>query len=59
MSLSMLLKNLQPIVQDMRVFTDKVARRPELLGVGGALRPSSGLKDDELIERAGFESLRK
>jgi phospholipid/cholesterol/gamma-HCH transport system substrate-binding protein len=59
MSLSVLLKNLHPIVKDMRVFTDKVARRPELLGVGGALRPSSGLKDEEIIERAGFESPRQ
>ncbi|MGZ0164676.1 MAG: MlaD family protein [Planctomycetales bacterium] len=53
-SLAILLRNLEPIVQDMRVFTDKIARRPEVLGVGGALRPSSGLKDDE-IRQAGFE----
>jgi phospholipid/cholesterol/gamma-HCH transport system substrate-binding protein len=38
----------------MRVFTDKVARHPEVLGVGGAIRPSSGLKDDE-IRRAEFQ----
>ncbi|MDA1165188.1 MAG: MlaD family protein [Planctomycetota bacterium] len=53
-SLAILLRNLEPIVQDMRVFTDKVARHPEVLGVGGALRPSSGLKDDEL-RQAGFQ----
>lgn len=53
-SLSILLRNLAPIVQDMRVFTDKIARRPEVLGVGGALRPSSGLKDEEL-RQAGFQ----
>jgi len=53
-SLAILLRNLEPIVQDMRVFTDKIARRPEVLGVGGALRPSSGLKDNE-IRRAGFQ----
>jgi phospholipid/cholesterol/gamma-HCH transport system substrate-binding protein len=53
-SLAILLRNLEPIVQDMRVFTDKVARHPEVLGVGGALRPSSGLKDDE-IRRAEFQ----
>ncbi|MHC4875284.1 MAG: MlaD family protein [Planctomycetota bacterium] len=54
MSLSILLRNLQPVVQDMREFSDKVARRPEVLGVGGALRPSSGLRDDE-VRQAGFE----
>jgi hypothetical protein len=27
------------------VFADKIARRPELIGVGGALHPSSGLKE--------------
>lgn len=54
MSLSILLRNLQPVVADLREFSDKVARRPEILGVGGALRPSSGLRDDE-IRQAGFE----
>lgn len=53
-SLAILLRNLEPIVRDMRVFTDKIARRPEVLGVGGALRPSSGLKDDE-IRQTGFQ----
>jgi phospholipid/cholesterol/gamma-HCH transport system substrate-binding protein len=46
-SAAMLLRNLEPIIRDMRVFSDKVARHPELLGVGGALRGSSGLKDPE------------
>ena len=44
-ALSNLVQNLDPIVRDVRVFTDKVARHPELLGVSGALRGSSGLKD--------------
>ena len=44
-SLSILLNNLEPIVRDMRVFTDKVARHPELLGVSGAIRGSSGIKN--------------
>ena len=35
---------LGPIVHDVRVFTDKVARHPELIGVRGAFRPSSGIK---------------
>jgi len=53
-SLSILLRNLQPVVRDMREFSDKVARHPEVLGVGGALRPSSGLRDDE-VRQAGFK----
>jgi phospholipid/cholesterol/gamma-HCH transport system substrate-binding protein len=44
-SLSILLNNLEPIVRDVRIFTDKVARHPELLGVSGALRGSTGLKE--------------
>jgi phospholipid/cholesterol/gamma-HCH transport system substrate-binding protein len=33
------------IAQDLQVFADKVARRPETVGIGGALRPSTGLKE--------------
>ena len=44
-SLAVLLKNLEPVVKDLRIFSDKVARHPELIGVGGALRGSSGLKE--------------
>jgi len=43
-SLAALLSNLEPIVKDMRVFSDKVARHPELLGVSGYLKGSNGLK---------------
>jgi phospholipid/cholesterol/gamma-HCH transport system substrate-binding protein len=32
-------------VKDLRIFSDKVARHPELIGVSGALKGSSGLKD--------------
>jgi phospholipid/cholesterol/gamma-HCH transport system substrate-binding protein len=46
-SASMLLRNLEPVIRDLRVFSDKVARHPELIGVSGALRGSSGLKDPE------------
>jgi phospholipid/cholesterol/gamma-HCH transport system substrate-binding protein len=35
---------LKPIVRDARAFSDKVARHPEVLGVGGAIRRSSGIK---------------
>jgi phospholipid/cholesterol/gamma-HCH transport system substrate-binding protein len=33
------------ILKDMEVFADKLARHPELIGAGGIVRPSSGLKD--------------
>ena len=46
-TLDTLLRNLVPITQDVRVLSDKLARHPELLGVGGALRGSSGVKMDE------------
>ena len=48
-SLAVLLRNIEPVLRDMREFSDKVARNPELLGVGGAVRPSAGLKDTELL----------
>jgi phospholipid/cholesterol/gamma-HCH transport system substrate-binding protein len=35
----------EKITRDLEVFADKIARRPELIGIGGALRPSAGLKD--------------
>jgi phospholipid/cholesterol/gamma-HCH transport system substrate-binding protein len=33
------------ILKDLETFADKLARHPELLGVRGAVRPSSGLKE--------------
>lgn len=39
-----LTKELRPIVDDVRVFTDKIARHPEQLGVKGALDRRPGLK---------------
>ena len=35
---------LRPVVADARVFADKIARHPELLGVRGALQRSTGTK---------------
>jgi ABC-type transporter Mla subunit MlaD len=35
----------EKIARDLEVFADKIARRPETLGVGGALHPSTGLKE--------------
>ncbi len=43
-SLQLILKNLEPMIRDMRVFSDKIARHPELLGVRGVIDPSSGVK---------------
>lgn len=44
-SLARILARSEKITRDLEVFADKVARRPELIGVGGALRPSAGLKE--------------
>lgn len=40
-----LTRELRPIVADVRVFTDKIARHPESIGVGGAVRRSTGTKN--------------
>lgn len=45
LALAKVLARADKIAKDLEVFADKVARRPELIGVGGALRPSTGLKD--------------
>ena len=44
-SLARVMSRAEKISRDLEVFADKIARRPELIGVGGAIRPSSGLKD--------------
>lgn len=55
-AMTVLLQNLGPVIKDMRVFSDKVARHPELIGVAGAISPSSGLKDGEgEIKQTGFQ----
>ncbi|HEY8504409.1 MAG TPA: hypothetical protein VIL46_07480, partial [Gemmataceae bacterium] len=40
-----LIPRLEGVLADLEVFADKIARHPELLGVGGAVRPSGGLKE--------------
>jgi len=40
-----ILPRVDRILRDIEVFADKIARHPESLGVGGAIRPNSGLKD--------------
>ena len=42
--LARVLARADKIAKDLEVFADKVARRPELIGVGGAIKPRSGLK---------------
>ena len=37
-------RELQPILADARVFSDKIAHHPELLGVRGAIQKSPGTK---------------
>lgn len=44
-ALARVLVRAEKIARDLEVFADKVARRPELIGIGGALKPSSGLKE--------------
>lgn len=44
-SLARVMARAEKITRDLEVFADKIARRPELIGVGGAIRPSSGLKE--------------
>ncbi|GAB4133241.1 MlaD family protein [Thermopirellula anaerolimosa] len=39
-----LTQDLRPIISDMRVFSDKIARHPEVLGVRGALERNAGTK---------------
>ncbi|VAX38499.1 hypothetical protein MNBD_PLANCTO02-164 [hydrothermal vent metagenome] len=45
-ALNVLLKNIEPIMKDAQVFSDKIARHPELMGVSGAMKGSSGLKNE-------------
>ena len=43
-SLTRIMIRAERVAKDLEVFADKVARRPETIGIGGAIRPSSGLK---------------
>lgn len=44
-SLARVMARAEKITRDLEVFADKIARRPELIGIGGAVRPSAGLKE--------------
>ncbi len=39
-----LTQQLRPIISDARIFSDKIARHPEVLGVRGAIKPENGTK---------------
>lgn len=39
-----ILPRIDRMLKDLEVFADKIARHPEALGVGGAVRPGSGIK---------------
>src|SRR5262249_20113632 len=43
--ISRAMPRLDRILKDVEVFADKIARHPESLGVGGAVRPSQGIKE--------------
>ncbi len=40
-----ILPRLDRVLRDVEIFADKLARHPELIGIGGVVRPSSGLKE--------------
>lgn len=42
--ISHMMPRVERLLKDMEVFADKLARHPESIGIGGAVRPSSGLK---------------
>ena len=44
-SLSHILPRVDRILRDVEIFSDKIARHPESLGIGGVVRPGSGLKE--------------
>lgn len=48
-----LTQDLRPIISDMRVFSDKIARHPEMLGVRGALERNAGTKGVPQIPGTG------
>ena len=44
-ALTRTLHRAEKIARDLEVFADKVARRPESIGLGGVVRPNTGLKE--------------
>ena len=37
---------IERVLKDVEIFTDKIARHPESIGLGGVVRPGNGLKDN-------------
>ncbi|ASV73254.1 ABC transporter-related permease with MCE domain [Thermogutta terrifontis] len=52
-----LTQDLRPVISDLRVFSDKIARHPELLGVRGALERQAGTKGLPNIPSFGEETV--
>jgi phospholipid/cholesterol/gamma-HCH transport system substrate-binding protein len=44
-----ILPRVDRILSDVEIFADKIARHPESLGVGGVVRPSTGLKEGPTV----------
>ncbi|MGE0608602.1 MAG: MlaD family protein [Pirellulales bacterium] len=44
-NINQLTRDIKPIIKDVRIFTDRIARHPETIGVGGAIRRSTGAKN--------------
>lgn len=57
-ALTVLFDNLNPAMKDLRVFADKVARHPEILGISGAMRGSTGLKEASEVQQTGYSTQR-
>lgn len=51
-TLTVMLDNLEPTLRDARIFADKIARHPEILGVGGAISGSAGIKEADEVGRS-------
>ncbi len=46
-----ILPRLDRVLRDVEIFADKLARHPELIGIGGVVRPSSGVKESPMPYR--------
>lgn len=42
-----ILPRLDRVLRDVEIFADKLARHPELIGIGGVIRPSNGSKETQ------------
>jgi len=50
-----LTQDLRPVISDLRVFSDKIARHPEMLGVRGAIERQAGTKGIPNLPTFGHE----